>query len=77
MLQVTVTLTFDLLTQKSKGITYGSWLSMILRKLYLGEINLKVMSGQDFANAGQKVRPATCAITQYDRRSHHVLQILY
>jgi len=36
-LEVTVSVTFDLLTQK------GS------RKGYLGEINLKVMSGQDFA----------------------------
>jgi len=27
--------------------------SLIPRKVYLGEISLKSMSGQDFANAGQ------------------------
>jgi len=37
MLQVTVTLTLNLLASKSIGIMYGSWPSMILRKIYLGE----------------------------------------
>jgi len=53
MLYVTVALTFDLLTPKSIGTIYGSWPSLIPRKVYLGEISLKSMSGQDFANAGQ------------------------
>ena len=33
MLQVTVTLTFDLLTPKLIGIIYASWPSMIQRKV--------------------------------------------
>jgi len=55
MLQVIVTLTFDLLTLKLKGINYGSGASMIPRTVYLGEIqvSLKLMNGQDFANAGR------------------------
>ena len=53
MLQVTLTLTFDLLTLKSIGIIYWPWSSMIPRKVYLSEISLKLMSGQDFANARQ------------------------
>jgi len=52
MLQVTVTLTFDLLTPKSKGINYGTWSSMIPRKVYLSKISLKLMSGHDFVNPG-------------------------
>jgi len=44
---------FDLLTPKSIGIIYGSWTSMILRKVNLGEIIFKLMSGQDFANTEQ------------------------
>jgi len=32
MLLVTMTLTFDLLTPKSVGIIFGSWLSIILNK---------------------------------------------
>jgi len=51
MLQVTVTLTFDILTPKSTGIINGSLPSMTRRKVYLGEIILKLMRGQDFANA--------------------------
>jgi len=50
---VTVTLTFELLTSKSIGIIYGSWPFMIQRKVNLGKISLRLMSGQDFANAGQ------------------------
>ena len=46
-------MTFDLLTPKSIGIIYGSWPSLIPRKVYLGEISLKSMSGQNFANVGQ------------------------
>jgi len=53
MLQDTVTVTFDLLTPKSLGIIYGSWPSIIPRKVYLGETSLKLMSRQEFANAGQ------------------------
>jgi len=48
MLQVTVTLTL-----KSIRIVYGSWPSMIPRKVHLGEISLQLMSGQDFAYARQ------------------------
>jgi len=53
MLNVTVTLTFDLHITKSIGIIYGSWPSMISRKVYLGEISLKVMSEKYIANTGQ------------------------
>jgi len=53
MLQITVTLTVDLLTPKLIGIIYGSWPFMIPRRVILGEISLKLLSGQDFANAGQ------------------------
>ena len=60
MLQVTVTLTFDPLHPKSIGIVYGS---MIPRKVNLGEVSLKLMRGQDFANAGQADIRTTCAIT--------------
>ena len=59
MLQVIVTLTCNFPTKKSIGIIYGSWPSMIPKKVYLGEINLKLMSGENFANAGRM----TCAIT--------------
>jgi len=52
MLQITVTLIFDPLTKKS-GIIYESWPSPISRKDYLGEISLRSMSGQDYANAGR------------------------
>ena len=48
-----MTLTFDLLTQKSIGIIYGLWPSLIPRNVYLGEISLKSMSREDFANTGQ------------------------
>ena len=61
-----MTLTFDLLTQKSIEIIYGSWPSLIPRKVYLGEISLKSMSGQDFANAGQWTD------TQRDRQTDNV-----
>ena len=44
MLNLTVTLTFDLLTSKSNGNIYGSWPSVIPRKTNLGEISLKLMS---------------------------------
>jgi len=47
------TVTFDLMTPKSLGIIYGSWPSIIPRKVYLGETSLKLMSIQEFANAGQ------------------------
>jgi len=50
MLQITVTLTFNILTQTSIGIIYGSWPFMIQRKVNIGEISLKLISGQDFAN---------------------------
>ena len=55
MFKVTVTLTFKLLTPKSIGIIYGSWLFMIQRNvnLLVGEISLKFMSGQHFSYAGQ------------------------
>ena len=39
-----VTLTFDLLIPKSIGIIYGSWPSMISRRVDLGEISLKLMT---------------------------------
>jgi len=55
MLQVTVTFTYELLTPKSLGIIYGSWPSMIPRKVYLDEISLKLMSGQDFATPGERM----------------------
>jgi len=45
MFNVTVTLTFDLLTPKSIGIIYGSWSFRIPRMVYLGEISLKLMRG--------------------------------
>jgi len=63
-----VTLTLDLLTQKSLGITCGSWPFIILRMVNLGEISLKLMSRQDFAYSRQTDRCTTCAITKYDRR---------
>jgi len=53
MVQVTVTLTFELLIPKAIGIIYGSWPCMIQRKVNLGEISLKLLSRQDFANAEQ------------------------
>jgi len=56
MFQVTVNLTFNLLTPKSIWIICGSWPFMIQRKVNLGEISLKLMSGQDFANAGKSDR---------------------
>jgi len=37
----------------SIGIIYRSWLSMVLRQVYLGEISLKQMSRQDSAYARQ------------------------
>ena len=52
MLQVTVTLTCNILTKTSIGIIYGSWPSMIPRKVYIVEMLLKLKSGVDFANAG-------------------------
>ena len=55
MLKVTVTLTFDQLTPKSIGIIYGLCPSKIIRIIYLGEINLNLMSGQD----GRMSRRAT------------------
>jgi len=36
-----VNVTFDLLASKSIGIIYGSWPSMVPRKVYFGEINVK------------------------------------
>jgi len=51
MPQVTVILTFDLMTPKSIGIIYGSWPFMIPRKVHIGKI--KLMRGQNFANGGQ------------------------
>ena len=51
MPQITVTLTFDLLPPKSIGIIYGSFPSMITRKANLSKISLKLISGQNFANA--------------------------
>jgi len=54
MLPVTVTLTFDLLTTKSIGDIYGAWISMILRKAYIDEISLKLISGQEVPNDKQK-----------------------
>ena len=77
MFKVTVNLTLELLTPKSKGVIYGSWPFMIQRKVNLGEICLKLMNGQIFANAGRKdgqtdrqtYRQTTCAITFYDRKS--------
>jgi len=62
MPQVTVALTFDPLTQKSIEIIYGSWPSMIPRKVYLGEISLKLIHGQDFANARQTDGRMACTI---------------
>jgi len=53
MFKITVTLTFDLITPKSIGIICRSWSFMITRKVNQGEIILKLMNGQDFANAGQ------------------------
>jgi len=46
MLQVPVTLTFNLLTPKSLRIIFGSWPSIIPRKVYLSEISLKLKSGR-------------------------------
>ena len=63
MLKVTVILAFDLLTPKSIGIIYGSWPFTIPRKVHLVDFNLKLKSGQYFANAGQTDRRTTCAIT--------------
>jgi len=53
MLKVTVTLTFKILTPRSIWIICGPWPFMIPRKVNLGDIRLKFMSGQDFTNAGQ------------------------
>jgi len=53
MFKVTVTLTFELLTPKPIGIVYVSRLFMMERKFNLCEKSLKLMSGQDFVNAGQ------------------------
>jgi len=38
---------------KSIGIIYASWPFMTTRMVNLGDKSLNVMSGQDFANAGQ------------------------
>ena len=46
-------MTFELLTPKSIEIIYGSWSTLLPRNVYLGEISMKSMSGQDFAYAGQ------------------------
>ena len=70
MFKVTVTLTLDLLNSKSIGIIYGSLPFIIPRIVILVEIKLKLMSGQNFANAGQTdilmdgrtERRTTCAI---------------
>ena len=43
----------DLTSQKSKGIIYELWPSMIPRKVYIVEMLLKLKSGVDFANAGR------------------------
>jgi len=43
------------MTPKLIGIIYGSWASMIPRKVYLGEISLKFMSGQYFANTSWRI----------------------
>jgi len=45
----------DLKSQKSKGIIYEAWPSMIHvpRKVYIVEMLLKLKSGVDFANAGR------------------------
>ena len=54
------------LTPKPIRMIYGSWPSMIPRKVNLGEISLK--HGKDFANTRTDRRMAL-GITQYDRRS--------
>jgi len=53
MFEVNLTLAFELLTPKSKRIIYGSWPFMIQSRVNVVEICLKLISGQDFANAGQ------------------------
>jgi len=48
MLQVTVNLTFDLLTTNSIGIIYGPWLTKTPIKVSLRLIGFKLLSGQGF-----------------------------
>ena len=67
MFKVTVTLTYEILTPKPIGIIYRSWPFMIQSKVNLDKISLKLMNGQDVANAGQMdgwtEEWMTCAIT--------------
>ena len=49
----TVTLTIDLLTPKPMGIIYGLRLFMISRNVNLNENSFKLVSGQNFDNAGR------------------------
>jgi len=48
-------LTFDLPIPKWIGIIYGSWPSMIPRRVCLCEISLKLMSREEIANAGHRL----------------------
>jgi len=46
-------LTIDLLTPKPMGIIYGLRLFMISRNVNLNENSFKLVSGQNFDNAGR------------------------
>jgi len=48
MLQANVTLTFNLLTQKSLGVIFWSWPTKTLIMVFLSFIGFKLMSGQRF-----------------------------
>ena len=48
-----MTLTFHLITPKSIWIIFGSWPSMVQRKVYTDEISSKLIGGKAFANAGR------------------------
>jgi len=51
--KITVILTIEILTPKLIAIIYRPSPLMIEINVNLGETSVKVMSGQDFANAGQ------------------------
>ena len=53
MLQVTVSLTFDLVTQTSIGIIYGSWQNKTPTMVFLSLIGFKLLSGHRDGHANK------------------------
>jgi len=64
MLNVNVTLTFELMTPKSIGIIYGSWPFKIQRKVNLGKNKFEINERRRLLTPDRRTdRRMTCAIT--------------